>query len=63
MKRRYTLDAKINALNQLDCLDGDLALASRQLEIPAKTLEKWRAKELDLRRDYLANAPTAASTD
>ena len=52
MKRRYTLDAKINALNQLDCLDGDLALASRQLNIPAKTLEKWRAKELDLRRDY-----------
>ena len=31
MKRRYTLDAKINALNQLDCLDGDLALVSRQL--------------------------------
>ena len=55
MKRRYPLDAKINALNRIDQLymtDGDIALTATQLNIPAKTLEKWRAKELDLRRDY-----------
>ena len=54
MKRRYPLNAKINALNKIDQLDGDLPLAAKQLNIPAKTLEKWRAKESELRRDYQA---------
>ena len=52
MKRRYSLNAKINALNQIDQLDGDLAFVSRQLGIPAKTLEKWRAREPELRHCY-----------
>ena len=52
MKRRYPLNAKINALNQIDQLDCDLPLAAKQLNIPAKTLEKWRAKEPELRRQY-----------
>ena len=52
MKRRYSLDSKIAALNQIDQLDGDLTLAGQQLNIPIKTLEKWRAKEPDLRQNY-----------
>ena len=41
MNRRYSLDSKIAALNQIDQLDGDLTLAGQQLNIPIKTLEKW----------------------
>lgn len=52
MKRRYALNAKISALNQIDQLDGDLPRAAKQLNIPAKTLEKWRAKEHQLRQQY-----------
>ena len=52
MKRRYTLDAKINALNQIDQFDGDLQRAGKLLKIPVKTLEKWRAAEESLRANY-----------
>ena len=52
MKRRYPLSAKINALNQIDYLEGDLHRAAQQLGIPPKTLEKWRAKEPELRREH-----------
>ena len=52
MKRRYTLDAKIDALNQIDQYDGDLQRAGKLLEIPVKTLENWRAAEESLRADY-----------
>ena len=52
MKRRYTLDAKINALNQIDQHDGDLQRAGKLLKIPVKTLEKWRAAQDSLRADY-----------
>ena len=52
MKRRYSLNAKINALNQIDQFDGDIAFVSKQLSIPARTLEKWRANEAQLRQSY-----------
>ena len=54
MKRRYTLDAKINALNHIDQNDGDLQGAAKELKISAKTLEKWRAAEESLRAQYRA---------
>ena len=52
MSRRYHLDSKIDALNQIDQLDGDLAHVSQSLDIPVRTLENWRESEADLRRDY-----------
>ena len=52
MKKRYALEAKISALNQIDQNDGDLQSTSRQLNIPAKTLKKWRAIESDLRDKF-----------
>ena len=52
MARTYRLDAKINALNQLDENEGDVALTSKALGIPARTLRDWRRKETDLRRRH-----------
>ena len=52
MKQRYALEAKINALNQIDHNNGDLQSTSRQLNIPAKTLKKWRAIEAELRHKF-----------
>lgn len=52
MARRYTLDTKIGALNQLDQLDGDMLLVSEQLMIPIGTLRAWSRSEADLRRQY-----------
>lgn len=52
MKQRYTLESKINALNRIDQNDGDLQSTSRQLNVPAKTLKKWRAIENDLRDKF-----------
>jgi len=52
MARTYRLDAKINALNQLERNEGDVALTSRALGIPARTLRDWRRKETDLRRRH-----------
>lgn len=52
MARRYTLDTKISALNQLDQLDGDMLLVSEQLMIPIGTLRAWSRSEADLRRQY-----------
>ena len=34
MTRKYSLDTKIDALNQIDRHDGDVALVSDVLEIP-----------------------------
>lgn len=51
MAQRYTLDTKIHALNQLDKTDDLLRIAS-ELTIPVSTLQKWRARETDLRRAY-----------
>ena len=52
MARRYTLDTKIHALNQLDMHDGDLGNVSKELNIPTTTLSEWRRKESDLRQDH-----------
>ena len=52
MPRRYPLDAKINALNQIDQLDGDIQYIAKQLKIPFKTVENWRADEDHLRQQY-----------
>ena len=52
MSVRYALDTKIDALNQIDRHDGDVALVSDVLEIPADTLRRWRRAEKDLRRSY-----------
>lgn len=52
MSRRYALDTKIDALNQLDEADGDILLISDKLDIPASTLKKWRKDEQDLRRSH-----------
>lgn len=54
MARRYTLDTKIDALNQLDQCDGDLLRTSDTLDIPARTLRNWRNQEDDLRDAYNA---------
>lgn len=52
MARRYTLDTKIDALNQLDQLDGDILLGSETLKIPVGTLRHWLRDEDDLRRSH-----------
>lgn len=52
MSRRYSLDTKIDALNQIDQHDGDVALVGDVLEFPVATLRSWLAKETDLRRAY-----------
>ncbi len=52
MSRRYSLETKLDALNQLDQHDGDAALVSDVLEIPLATLRSWLAKESELRRAY-----------
>lgn len=52
MARRYTLDTKIDALNQLDQLDGDILLGSETLKIPVGTLRDWLRHEDDLRRSH-----------
>jgi len=52
MARRYTLDTKIDALNQLDQHDGDILLTSEKLNIPARTLKRWVKQEDDLRDRY-----------
>jgi len=54
MARRYTLDTKIHALNQLDKYDGDTSRIASELTIPLKTLQTWRTQETDLRREYRA---------
>lgn len=52
MTRRYSLNTKINALNEVDEHDGDVARVSEFLEIPTRTLQGWRGAEDDLRRRY-----------
>jgi hypothetical protein len=52
MTRRYSLSSKINALNELDEHDGDVARVSEFLEIPERTLRGWTQAEDDLRRQY-----------
>ena len=52
MSRRYSLLTKINALNEIDEHDGDLARVSEFLEIPPRTLQRWLRDEKDLRRAY-----------
>ncbi|MCY4073549.1 MAG: hypothetical protein OXG60_19830 [Chloroflexi bacterium] len=49
MSRKYTLDTKIDALNQIDDNDGDLGKVSDLLGIPQRTLRGWRQVEDDLR--------------
>lgn len=52
MARRYTIETKIHALNQLDQYDGDMLRISKELTIPVSTLTTWRTKEADIRRNY-----------
>ncbi|MCY3832127.1 MAG: hypothetical protein OXG85_03860 [Chloroflexi bacterium] len=52
MNRRYSLNTKINALNELDEHDGDVARVSEFLEIPSSTLSAWLRLEDELRRRY-----------
>ena len=52
MATRYRRADKINALNLIDSLDGDRTAASAQLNIPAKTLQKWTAAEDELRANF-----------
>ncbi len=52
MARRYCLDKKIEALNLIERHDGDTALASDALEIPARTLRVWQRQEATLRQQY-----------
>lgn len=54
MMRRYALNSKIDALNQIDLYDGDIALVSKLLAIPARTLHSWLQKEEELRRRHRA---------
>ncbi len=49
MPRKYTLNTKIDALNQIDDSDGDVAAVSDLLEIPQRTLRGWQEVEDDLR--------------
>ena len=52
MTRRYSLDDKIDALNQIDRCDGNTAMVSDVLEIPERTLKTWKQRETDFRRKY-----------
>ena len=52
MTRRYSLNSKIDALNQIDHFDGDVALVSNAAAIPSRTLQNWLRQEDDLRRRY-----------
>lgn len=49
MSRKYSLDTKIDALNQIDQNDGDVAKVSDQLKVPERTLRGWQGVEGDLR--------------
>ncbi|MDE2951288.1 MAG: hypothetical protein OXT68_11035 [Chloroflexota bacterium] len=49
MSRKYSLDNKIDALNQIDQYDGDVAVVSDLLGIPKGTLRDWQRAEGDLR--------------
>ena len=52
MPKRYRLDTKIEALNLLDQLDGNLQLVNSRLNIPVKTLQKWSAAQDNLRLQF-----------
>jgi len=52
MSRRYSLDRKIDALNQLRRHDSDVLLVSDLLEIPAGSLRNWLREEAELRGRY-----------
>ncbi len=52
MSRRYSLKTKIDALNEIDEHDGDVARVSEFLEIPARTLRGWLHDEDHLRGRY-----------
>lgn len=52
MSRRYSLKTKIEALNEIDEHDGDVARVSEFLEVPEATLRNWRGAEDDLRRQF-----------
>ena len=52
MARRYSLDAKVNALNQLEDNGGDVLLTSQWLDIPANTIRYWRENEAALRHSH-----------
>ena len=52
MSRRYSLKTKINALNEIDEHDGDVARVGEFLEIPPSSLRRWLHDEQALRRRY-----------
>ena len=52
MSQRYSLKTKINALNEVDEHDGDVAGVGEFLEIPPSTLRRWLQDEGNLRRQF-----------
>lgn len=52
MTRKYSLDTKIDALNQIDRHDGDVALVGDLMEIPERTLRGWQGLEGELRNRH-----------
>ena len=52
MDCRNTLDKQIEALDQIDQLDGDIAAVSDALRIPERDLRDWRRDEDRLRREH-----------
>ena len=51
-KRDYSLDEKVEALNELDSLDGNFAAFRKSSDIPYSTIQRWRRKEEQLRRQH-----------
>ncbi len=52
MARRYSLERKVKALNQIERQEGDIRRAGDVLGIPAETLRAWQRQEEELRRQY-----------
>lgn len=52
MDCRSTLDKQIEALDQIDQLDGDVAAVSDALRIPERDLREWLRVEDKLRRQH-----------
>ena len=52
MKKHYSLEQKIDALNLIQRLDDNVPAASKKLRISKTTLYLWREDEALLRHDY-----------
>lgn len=52
MGNSYALDKKIEALNEIDRLDGNITIVAESTQIAYSTLKYWRENEPQLRRAY-----------